>query len=372
MGSEQNERRTDSPSLALAFPIAHSLVPLACSCAVIGGALWGLWQVDLPLTRFLRSVQLPWLEVVGNLGNRLGSGWVLAGISVVLLAIGLALKWPTVRRAGFEGLIAHGVVALVVQGLKHLIGRPRPRLMHGGGFQFGPSLDSGLDSFPSGHVTASFAVAAVLARHFPRVAWLVYGAAGLVAVSRVVRGSHFPTDVAGGMVLGVVVGSVVANFHRGWWSSLVMALTDLSPYLVASFTLVWIAVHSAPEEPLSSMMVGAGTLLIAVGLGSRLYVLQKSQASRPAPLASRLLSWLGLAVTSGSMAVIALVVLVSATQVVAHQWTGNALETATPPSDSGTTSGFSLQKALTEGVFAVGMALAVAVLQGLKGILPIL
>jgi len=349
-----------------------SLTAFVLSCAATGAALWGLWQVDLPLTRFLRSVHLPWLELVGDTGTRLGSGWVLAGISGVLLAIGLALKQPVVRRAGLEGLIAHGAAALLVQGLKHLIGRPRPRLMHGGGLQFGPSLDSGLDSFPSGHVTASFAVAAVLARHFPGLAWLVYGVGGLVAVSRVVRGSHFPTDVAGGLVLGVVVGALVANFHRGWWSSLVTALTGLSPYLVAVFTLVWIAVHSAPEEPLNSIMVGAGTLLIVIGLGGRLYWRRKSRCPRLAPLASRLLSWIGLAVTSGSVAVTALAVLASATQVMAHQRTGPGLEDATPPPDSVLPSGSTLRIALAEGVFALGVALAAALLQGLKGILPIL
>jgi undecaprenyl-diphosphatase len=372
---------------------------------VIGTVLWGLWQVDLPLTRFLRSVQLPWLEVVGNVGNRLGSGWVLAGISGVLLAIGLSLKWPTGHRAGLEGLIAHGAVALVVQGLKHLIGRPRPRLMHGGGFQFGPSLDSGLDSFPSGHVTASFAVAAVLARHFPKAAWLVYGAAGLVAVSRVVRGSHFPTDVAGGMVLGVVAGSMVANFHRGWWPSLVSALGGLSPYLVAWFSLVWIAVHSAPAEPLNTMMVGAGTLLIAIGLGSRLYVLQKSEALRPAvampsafasrsrfgrrrlagqspgayggrgrlaPLASRLLSWVGLAATSGSVTVIVLAVLAGASRVSAdwQPWPGPECPPPAPQSEPPAALG--LRAGLVEGAFVLWLALAAAILQGLKGILPIL
>ena len=372
MGIKHKGKTSDSLSLETSFPIAYSLLPIALVLATLFVVLWGLWQVDLPLTRFLRSVHLSWLELVGDIGNRLGSGWVLAGISGVLLAIGLALKQPVIRRAGIEGLIAHGAVALVVQGLKHLIGRPRPRLMHGGGFHFGPSLDSGLDSFPSGHVTASFAVAAVLARHFPRIAWLVYGAAGLVAVSRVVRGSHFPTDVAGGMVLGVVVGSLVANFHRGWWSSLVTALTGLSPYLVALFTLLWIVVHSAPEEPLNTIMVGVGTLLIAVGLGVRLYWLRKSQASRLAPLAARLLSWVGLAVTSGSVAVTGLAMLTSVAQVMTHQQTGTGLECVTHPSDSVPPSTFGLRTALAEGAFALGLALAVAVLQGLKGVLPIL
>ncbi|MBM4123694.1 MAG: phosphatase PAP2 family protein, partial [Nitrospira sp.] len=125
---------------------------------------WGLWQVDLPLVQFLRSVHHAGLEQAGDVGNRLGSGWGLVIVSGTMLAAGYVLKRPAVQGAGVQGLIAHGLAALVTQILKHLIGRPRPRLMHNGTVHFGPSLESGLDSFPSGHTTASFAVAVVVAK----------------------------------------------------------------------------------------------------------------------------------------------------------------------------------------------------------------
>ncbi|MGH7251028.1 MAG: hypothetical protein ACREIK_04160, partial [Nitrospiraceae bacterium] len=77
----------------MAFPpLAHSLLPIACSCIALAVVFWGVVQLDLPLARFLRSVHLPWLELAGDVGSRLGSGAVLAGISGALLAIGLISK----------------------------------------------------------------------------------------------------------------------------------------------------------------------------------------------------------------------------------------------------------------------------------------
>ncbi|TLY41787.1 MAG: hypothetical protein E6K58_09215, partial [Nitrospirae bacterium] len=68
--------------------VVRRLTALALSCVVLVAVFWGVLQLDLPLARFLRSVHLPWLELVGDAGSRLGSGAVLAGISGVLLAIG--------------------------------------------------------------------------------------------------------------------------------------------------------------------------------------------------------------------------------------------------------------------------------------------
>jgi len=361
------------------------LTALLVSCIALGLIFWGLLQLDLPLARFLRSVQLPWLELAGDVGSRLGSGAILAVLSGVLLAIGLARKQPAFRRAGVGSLIAHAAAALSVQALKHLIGRPRPRMTHGGGFQFGPSWDAGLDSFPSGHTTASFAVAAVLARQFPRIGWMFYGIASLIAASRILRGSHFPTDVMGGVGLGLLAGYVVANPIRAWRSSLATALTDLTPYLVGAFALLWTALHTYPDELTDSIMVAVGVVGMAIGVGTRLYwagkgredsglsgssgfsgsTKQTKQTRQTQLLASRLLIAVGLALTTGSLLVTALAVLVSSAQWLA-QPRPDSLPASTQPR-------FLDFKALAvEAAFALGLIAAVVAIQGLKGLLPLL
>jgi undecaprenyl-diphosphatase len=61
-------------------------------------------------------------------------------------------------------------------------------------------------SFPSGHATSSFACAATLARFAPRrVAIALYFLAALIAYSRVYTGVHYPLDVIGGAVLGLLI-----------------------------------------------------------------------------------------------------------------------------------------------------------------------
>jgi undecaprenyl-diphosphatase len=64
-------------------------------------------------------------------------------------------------------------------------------------------------SFPSDHATAAFAIAVSIWLRHRRAGWLALGLATLVSVSRVAVGTHYPTDVLGGAVLGTVAAVVL-------------------------------------------------------------------------------------------------------------------------------------------------------------------
>jgi hypothetical protein len=67
-------------------------------------------------------------------------------------------------------------------------------------------------SFASGHAASAFTVATVVARRYPRHRWVpyvAYGAAGLVAFSRVSTSAHFLSDTFFGSALGYAVGRFV-------------------------------------------------------------------------------------------------------------------------------------------------------------------
>jgi len=243
------------------------------SCCILVLVFVEFVRLDLPLARFVRSLHVPWLERIGDTAGMVGSGGALVAFSALLLAAGLLHRRPIMRRAGVQSLVAHGLSALLAQVLKHGIGRPRPRLMHAdAGFGWHPSLQVGLDSFPSGHATASFAVATVLAKYFPAVAGMVYGAAGLIGVSRVVRGSHYPTDVLGGVWLGIVVGYLVVHPLREWKRVIPEVFLMLVPYGLAAFGVLSLIVHFPPADTRTIGMLAGGATLILAGMAMRGYV----------------------------------------------------------------------------------------------------
>ena len=358
-------------------PITHhvsarvSLVPLLFSCAALILAFVGLFEWDVPLTRFIRSLNdvhrdhlaNPWLAQLSDVGDRLGKGESLVILSLVLLAVGYGLKHPQWKDAGWQSLIAHGLAALCANILKHAIGRPRPKFMHAGNLDLSPVSGSGWDSFPSGHAAAACAVATVLAAKFPRVRWPILAVAVAIAMSRIIRGSHYLTDVAGGAALGCVIGVVAAHPWREWRSSIAVAVCRMTPLFVATLALVWTIVHLPSETWPSQQLLWSGLVLTLAGLvGHVLWTVQSPWC--PDWLSGSLargLVGLGLGMTTGSLFVTTTVLLVC----VAH-W----LDGLPGQSESMANGHVGVWGAMAEGLFVAAMLLVLGASYALKGIVP--
>jgi undecaprenyl-diphosphatase len=194
--------------------------------ALLAFVLGVLLMGDVELARILK---FDWGRgrMVALWGYWLGRGDVLVLLMLVLGLAGWRLSRPAWKAAALDGLSAFAVSGILSRIFKHLIGRPRPRLMDETLSAVGPTLASGFDSFPSGHATTAAAVAFVLAWRFPKWSPLFFGLAAFVAASRVLGGSHFPLDIFGGVILGLISGMLVVDLgqplHRkladkGWWT----------------------------------------------------------------------------------------------------------------------------------------------------------
>jgi len=243
-----------------AAPRAVSRVPLACALAALVLLVGAVRQMDRPTLEVVRALRAVAIERVGDAGDLLGKGWTLLALSGLFVAVGYWRADSTWRAAGVQGWIAHAVTGILVQGLKHSLGRPRPRLHQEDTFVTGPTLEAGYDSFPSGHAAASFAVAAVLATHFPRWARPAYALAGFVALTRIFRGAHFVSDVVAGIGLGLVVGTLVVAPRHQWRIRVQACVVPAVSWLVAGGALLWLLVWPASDLRTAGLLLGAGVL----------------------------------------------------------------------------------------------------------------
>ena len=103
------------------------------------------------------------------------------------------------------------VESLVVnQGIKRLFNRPRPVTIAPRPHALRTPMTS---SFPSGHASAAFTAAGVLAQRDPELRPIVYALAVFVATSRVHVKIHHLSDVVAGAALGAVFARIAT---RAW------------------------------------------------------------------------------------------------------------------------------------------------------------
>jgi len=140
-----------------------------------------------------------WFRQLMRLASRLGDGpfWGLL-LAALALTQGAAALRPVLAMAA-TGLAGH----LVYRRLKTSLVRERPFIRHAGiSLEMAP-LDR--YSFPSGHTLHAVAFSWQASAFVHGLAWLLVPAAALIALSRVVLGLHYPSDVIVGAVLGALL-----------------------------------------------------------------------------------------------------------------------------------------------------------------------
>jgi membrane-associated phospholipid phosphatase len=101
---------------------------------------------------------------------------------------------------------------LTALGLRRAVGRPRPWRRYPEPPPLGHVPRD--PSFPSGHTAIAFACATMLSYYRPKLAPAFFLLAVAIGFSRVYVGVHYPLDVLGGAVLGLLCGGIVIALLR--------------------------------------------------------------------------------------------------------------------------------------------------------------
>ena len=166
--------------------------------ALPGGAHWPrLTGRELAWCRRVqRTLRPTWVVKLFATVSRLGDGIFWYGLMVALLLMQGTTAIPTVGRMLLTGLVG----LLLYKWLKAKTIRPRPWARDALIQRRAAPLDE--YSFPSGHTLHAVAFSLIVVAHAPALAWLVLPFAGLVAISRVALGLHYPSDVLAGAMIG--------------------------------------------------------------------------------------------------------------------------------------------------------------------------
>ena len=157
----------------------------------------GLARADLRLFELVRSAARP---PVSDLVGRFSSLGEHAALWLAMGTLGAAVDRP--RRARWKrGVVVVGATYALNTAIKALVRRRRP-VVEGLPALVGTPTKL---SFPSAHSSTSFAAARAYGQRVPAAP--LYAVAAAMAASRVYLGVHYPTDIAGGALLGLAMGS---------------------------------------------------------------------------------------------------------------------------------------------------------------------
>ena len=168
-----------------------------------------MMNIELMILNWIQSLRNPLLDIIMLFFTRLGD----VGFIWIVLSIILLLKEKT-RQVGIMMLIALCLNVLLCNGiLKHLFARVRPCDIN---TSIHLLVSRPTDySFPSGHTSASFTAVAVL--YFMKSKKLFKASlilAVLIAFSRMYLYVHYPSDILGGVVVGMVCGYLAVYLYH--------------------------------------------------------------------------------------------------------------------------------------------------------------
>lgn len=168
-------------------------------------------DTELEILHMIQGLHRDWLNPImiffTTLGNA-GLFWI--ALSIVLSCI------PRTRKCGLTMLLGMAVTYLfgnII--LKNLVARPRPCAVDTSVILLIP-FPMEYYSFPSGHSSSSFTAAFILFCYYRKIGAIALAVAAVIAFSRMYLFVHYPTDILGGICIGLVDAYLVFWCVRKW------------------------------------------------------------------------------------------------------------------------------------------------------------
>jgi undecaprenyl-diphosphatase len=143
-----------------------------------------------------------WMRLWMIMATRGGDGWLWWAAGSVVALFGGHERFAAIGAA----VLASGLGILLFRKLKRTIGRRRPCALEP--HCWATLLPPDQFSFPSGHTITAFAVTISLGAYYPVMLPGLLFCAASVAVSRILLGMHFLTDVMAGAAIGCALGVI--------------------------------------------------------------------------------------------------------------------------------------------------------------------
>ncbi len=201
----------------LAFIVAF----VVFSAIVASGATSG---IDESVNRYAKSVEgHPGLDSIMIAITTTGDVATLLIFAIMITII------RRTRKAGMIFLISIVALAIVVMYLKPLVGRTAPQYAFVPAIRLPENFSIESDSlepfaaafsYPSGHIARATALAFIIGYLLYRKSkvsgYVIWAFPIMIGITRIYVQQHFPTDLVGGFLVGIIISVVLSNSMKLW------------------------------------------------------------------------------------------------------------------------------------------------------------